>query len=231
LPPYRTMSPFFLPTLDCRLPDLRALVERVSWPSSERPALIGIEESENYAHWELFDTLVSRHQTWISYDSLPLISNGVESAAIPFCYYTHSEHKIGETNLEEWLTEYLNKHILGKKYLFSCDPNLFLAISFDKFGYDHLDLGIQLYGENSNFVLFSQDRERWAIFHGSFPFVILSKKSKNSWAEKDREVEEIIRTSFERNFDEAFSRNSESFRKFFIQTYAPRISNCYWLTS
>lgn len=223
------MTPFFFPNADLSAMKLADELDRRQWADAEDPEVVDFERAELFEHWKLFDTLMARHATWVSYDSLPLVSNGTRSIAIPFSYYLHSEQIVGELTLEEWLTRFLNAFLPGRKYLFSCDPQVFYAVSMERFGYDHLDLGVDLHGENSNFVLFSQDKRRWALFHGLFPFVTLSMQGNQNWAPDNADTETFLQTGFEMNFEAAFAQRSESFKRFFEQTYAPRLENCRWL--
>jgi len=216
---------FFSPRQEADRQKLLELVATETWADGETPKVLSHPAAERLAHWNLFLNLVTRHDTWTSYDSIPLLKGDVENLAIPFPYDRHCDEEFGDGTVESLITDFLNQEIQGKKYLLSCDPTIFLAIEIEKFGYDHIDLAINMRGENSHFVLFSEEKKLWATFYGRFPFATVSRRVPLHRLQRADEVEKFLRDGFSSNFRRAFADNSSDFTDFFLATYAPRLGN------
>jgi hypothetical protein len=198
----------------------------IKWTRGQQPSVLSLLEAEATEHWRMFDTLFSIHDTWRSYDSLPITSKAVEHVAIPYCYDKHHSCRLFGAGLEDWVTSQVNHITPGRKLILSCDRERYFAVSIEVFGYDQIDAAAEITGFNSHFVVFSSSKDFWVSFYPRFPFIIVSQTNRDRGIFETLGVSrrELIDT-FNECYENAFSGSSESFKNFFWRTYAPRINS------
>jgi len=186
---------------------------------------LAVREANELNHGEMFDSLVSRQDTWDAYDSLPLLSKDIEHILVPFSYDQHHETLFKNENLEEGITSFINDWFLEKKYFLSCDRYFFFALKLENFSYDYVDYGVESGGFNSHFILFDDRKDRWVTFYSRFPFVSISWRNSTPYPDVSGASIECWAEFFKKNSSQAFQMQSDEFVNFVNKTYIPRIPN------
>ncbi len=181
------------------------------------------EEANKLKHGEMFDSLISRQDTWDACDSLPLLNKDLAHILIPFSYDLHHEISFGSGNLEEELTSFFNEWFSKEKFFLSCDKFFFFALRLNDFSYDHVDCGFEAGGFNSHFVLFDKRKDRWVVFYCRFPFITVSWRNTAPPPIISGRQPEDWRDYFQEKASQAFMLQSDAFLDFINKTYIPRI--------
>ncbi|MCE8510848.1 hypothetical protein KBY28_20545 [Ruegeria pomeroyi] len=184
---------------------------------------LSVDEVNSLEHGFLFDSVISRQDTWDACDSVPIIRDGVSHIAIPYSYDLHHEVNLNGQSLESKLTEFLNVWMSYEKYFVSCDPAFFFGLKCRDFSYDYVDLGVESGGWNSHFVLFDDRKDKWVVFYSRFPFLTISWKENSNDPMIGGEEKDFWRKYFLDQSVEAMKGQSPAFVEFINRTYIPRL--------
>lgn len=132
---------------------------------------LNFDEANSIKFWKLFNVIDEKN----SYEALPLST----SCNVPFPYDLdeHEDLLIGENNLEELISNYINASFTEEKFIFSCDPNTYFAIKFKSFDYRFFYI-IQDHHTENSLILFDRNIENSFIQNFTMNISILSFKEE-----------------------------------------------------
>ncbi len=191
--------------------------------------VLDLDSVSKLGHGYLFDTLISRQDSWDAYDSLPLIDEEVCNLGIPFSFDAHHQVGVLGANLEEVVCDFVNEWIRGKKYVVSCNLDFFYAVEFLHFDYDKVDMGVEFGGQNSHFVVFGEDRKRWLVFYSRFPFITVSFRGNSEELNIGGKPFGFWEDYFVKSYQSEEYGRSIGSSEYIKRTYLPRISGYHRL--
>lgn len=188
--------------------------------------LMDVKQANDFGHYRLFGLLYYREKLWIQYLSLPLlpISKSVRHVAVPFSIEVHDSVSLVNETLSDFIEKFINGALSARKYIFSCDPQHFVAAEIGDFSYDTAFTLSQNGGENTDYIIFDEKFSTWMTYSPDRPLVIITQRVNSVVATDIGGVSyEFWQRYFSENIDTAAKGCSYGYIEMFNRTYIPRL--------
>ena len=184
-------------------------------------SFLTIEESNKINFPKLFDSLRFRNDEFDSYLALP--KREFINLALPYEVYEHKERKVDGVSFAALIEKYVNDTFEETKFIFSANPDDFLALKFTNYSFGLLSVLFCTH-PNTPIVLFDGSLKKVILFHFDLRITILSRHPNLAAEKVNNKEDQYWIDFFNENFVSAVSQGNQYHLDLINANYVPRLT-------